>query len=62
MTDESFTRAPSKVVALVLMFVAALSAYIAMRFIRAGKGEERQDRVMARLDSIEARLEHLERG
>ena len=59
-TDDTL-RAPSKIVALVLIFVAALSAYIAMRFIRTGKGEEHQDRVMARLDSIEARLEHLER-
>lgn len=59
-TDDTL-RAPSKIVALVLMFVAALSAYIAVRFIHAGKGEENQERVMARLDSIEARLEHLER-
>jgi hypothetical protein len=60
-TDDTL-RAPSKIVALVLIFVAALSAYIAMRFIRSGRGKfEHQDRGMARLGSIEARLDRLER-
>ena len=47
-------------VAALLGFVALLTAFVAERFIRAGGGEERQDRILTKLDSIEARLERLE--
>jgi voltage-gated potassium channel len=55
-----------KLVAVVLMlvgigFVALLTAFVAQRFIHAGDDEKREDRVLAKLDSIEARLARLER-
>jgi hypothetical protein len=43
-------------------FIALLTAFIADRFIRPESHEKRYDQVMAKLDSIEQRLDSLEQG
>ena len=48
-------------VAALLGFVALLTAFVAERFIKASRKDEgHEDLVLAKLDSIEARLERLE--
>jgi len=44
-------------------FIAFVTAYIADRFIETGQEvEEREDRVLVKLDAIERRLDRLERS
>lgn len=60
------TTTAGEIIAIAIMvagigFVAIVTAYVADRFIRS-EVEAREDRVLAKLDAIEQRLERIERG
>jgi voltage-gated potassium channel len=60
--ESTFGKVIAAAVMLVgIGFVALLTAFIADRFVRASGVEEREDRILAKLDSMEARLKRLER-
>jgi len=62
------TTVAGRIIAAVIMlvgigFIAFVTAYIADRFIETGQEvEEREDRVLVKLDAIERRLDRLERS